>query len=176
MRETMFCPSCGHSNAAEARFCGSCGAVLPDDVSTGRPAPATPLPVTGPYAGFWMRFAAFIIDNLVVLLIFVVFRWVFVFGGPIGAWGSLVSTVLGPLYYVLMTGLQGQTIGKMALGVKVVRADGMPPGLGYAALREIVGKFVSSLVLLLRFLWIAWDPKKRGWHDYIAGTVVVNVR
>ncbi len=169
----MFCPSCGHSNTDEARFCGSCGTVLPERVPAGRPVPAASVPIEGAYAGFWMRLAAAIIDSLVLLLILLVYRSALVFGGPIDILGGLMSVLIGPLYYVLMTGLQGQTVGKMALDIKVIRSDGKPPGLGYAALREIVGKFVSSFVLLLGFLWIALDPKKKGWHDYIAGTVVV---
>ena len=77
------------------------------------------------------------------------------------------------LYYVLLTGLRGQTVGKMALGIRVVRSDGQVPGLGYAVLREVVGKFVSVIALFLGFLWIAWDRERQGWHDMIAGTHVV---
>ena len=73
-------------------------------------------------------------------------------------------------------GIKGQTLGKMALGIKVIKRNGQALGLGQAALREVVGKFVSFIALCLGFLWVAWDPKKQGWHDKIAGTEVIKVR
>ena len=89
--------------------------------------------------------------------------------------GNFVVFIITPLYYVVLTGTRGQTLGKMALGIKVVNRNGDVPGLGYAALREVVGKFISFIALLLGFLSIAWDPKKQGWHDKIAGTWVIKV-
>ena len=86
-----------------------------------------------------------------------------------GAWLVLVT----PLYYVLLTGIYGRTVGKLALGMKVVRQDGNVPGLGYALLREVIGKFVSAIALFLGFLWIAWSREKQGWHDFMAGTRVI---
>lgn len=97
-----------------------------------------------------------------------------------GLWVGDVIELVRPFvilaYYVAFTGLRGQTPGKMALGIKVVRDDGRAPGLAFAALREIVGKAVSSVVVLLGFLWVAWDRRKQGWHDKIARTSVVIVR
>jgi len=63
----------------------------------------------------------------------------------------------------------------MVLSIKVFNTEGNKPGLGTAALREIVGKTISTLVIYLGFLWIAFDMKKEGWHDKIAGTCVVKV-
>ena len=77
------------------------------------------------------------------------------------------------MYYVALTGLKGQTLGKMALGIMVVNAQGEPPGIRRAAFREIVGKFVSEIAIFLGYLWVGWDKKKRGWHDHIASTYVV---
>ena len=85
------------------------------------------------------------------------------------ALGSLLSI----LYYVLLIGLKGQTLGKMALHIMVIDARGNAPGIWRAILREVIGKLVSTVVLLLGYLWIIWDREKRGWHDYIAGTWVV---
>ena len=79
------------------------------------------------------------------------------------------------LYHWLFIGLKGQTLGKMAVGIKVVNARGSIPGLGDAALREILGKIVSTIVICLGFLWIIWDGRKQGWHDKIAKTYVVRV-
>ena len=79
------------------------------------------------------------------------------------------------LYFWLFTGLKGQTPGKMAVGIKVVDARGEKPGLGVAALREILGKLISGLIFCLGYLLIAIDKEKRGFHDDIAGTHVVKV-
>ena len=55
----------------------------------------------------------------------------------------------------------------------MVNQQGQVPGIGRAALREIIGKLVSTVVILLGFFWIGWDRHKRGWHDHISGTYVV---
>ena len=181
---TMECRVCGQDNPDEASFCGNCGAAL----ATGDKAatlPATPgqavaAPVVAAaYAGFWIRFAAALIDAAAVgvvswllsflvnaLHVFFSFYW--------------LSQVLPPLpilllYYWLFTGLKGQTPGKMACRIKVVDAQGNTPGLGVAALREIVGKLISTIVLCVGFLWIASDDHRQGWHDKIANTHVVRV-
>ena len=64
----------------------------------------------------------------------------------------------------------------MALKIKVVLKDtGEVPGYTKAFLRELVGKFVSSLVLGLGYFSVLWDKDKQGWHDKMAGTVVIKV-
>ncbi len=167
----MECEVCKQDNPPEARFCGNCGAALVATVE--QPLPVAPRSLLEPvaaveYMGFWIRFVAAIIDSVIV--------WVF-----FGVLSSLsyilpVSVILlvGPLsYYWLFTGLKGQTVGKMAVGIKVVDAQGNRPGLASAALREILGKLVSAIVFFLGFLWITWDRQKQGWHDKIAATYVV---
>lgn len=89
---------------------------------------------------------------------------------------SFLGTLISWAYYVIFTGAWGATLGKMALGVKVVNRDLQKIGYGTAFLREVIGKIVSSLIFLLGFLWIAFDPKKQGWHDKIAGTYVIKSR
>ena len=118
--------------------------------------------------GFWIRFGAWFIDYVVVL----------------GAINILISIVLSDvfgllglpilwLYFWLFTGLKGQTLGKMAVRIKVVDDQGDVPGLGRAALRELLGKPISVIVIFLGLFWIAWDKQKQGWHDKIATTYVV---
>ena len=85
-----------------------------------------------------------------------------------------VGLVLMLAYQVLLTA-HGQTLGKKVFGLKVVRADGSAPGFGTALLRQTVGYFVSNLLFGLGFLWVAFEPNNRGWHDLIAGTYVVSI-
>ncbi len=163
----MICPGCGHENPAVARFCAKCGSAL----SAESPA-ADPAAPSSDFAGFWIRLVAWIIDSLVVgfALQFITF-----FNPSFGT--LLLLWVVGPwVYYVTLTGIRGQTLGKMALGLMVIREDGSLPGLGYAALREIIGKFVSGLLFGLGFFSAGWDKRKQGWRDKIAGTVVIRTR
>lgn len=121
------------------------------------------------YAGFGRRLAAVLVDGLIVGAA----------GGLLGllapdSGGAQALVALGSvLYYVLFIGVKGQTPGKMALGIKVVGPDGGPPGAVRAFVREVVGKFLSGLILCLGYLWMLWDEKRQCWHDKLADTVVV---
>ena len=179
MPETArFCPHCGHRLEIKPGTCAHCGAAMRPDASfcpnCGSAAASTASSVTVEavsdraeveYMGFWIRFAAAVIDGVITGIV----------GGIVDAVVGFfaIGTILSVLYYVLFTGLKGQTPGKMALGIMVVDQRGNVPGIGRAALREILGKLVSTIVILLGFLWIGWDRRKRGWHDHISGTYVV---
>ena len=135
------------------------------------------------YAGFWMRLLAWIIDSVIVAIglaftgpLFAIAERLDSDSSSTGFAVGVVRLIIVAAYYVVLTGVRGQTVDKMALGVRVVGRDGGVSGLGYAALREAVGKFISAIALFLGFLWIGWDSEKRGWHDKIAGTRVVKVR
>jgi uncharacterized RDD family membrane protein YckC len=87
----------------------------------------------------------------------------------------LFGTVLSISYAVFFTGYCGQTPGKMALRIKVIRTDGAPITYGRAALREVLGKFVSGILLGIGYLMVAFDSKKQGLHDKIADTYVIKL-
>ena len=71
-----------------------------------------------------------------------------------------------------MLALRGQTLGKMALGLRVSGPDGGKPAFWRAALRETIGKLVSSYALCLVHLWMLWDRQQQTWHDKMAQTHV----
>lgn len=81
-----------------------------------------------------------------------------------------------PIYMVGMTAYRGQTLGKMAMGIKVVDSEGNKPSLGMALMRETLGKLVSATVLYIGFIAILLDEQRRGWHDQISKTFVVKAR
>lgn len=87
----------------------------------------------------------------------------------------IVTLLVYMLYFTYFHGITGQTPGKMILGLMVVQTTGEKMTLGIAFLRW-VGYILSSLFLYLGFIWIAFDGKKQGWHDKIAGTVVIQIR
>jgi len=135
------------------------------------PPEASPDGPSGPRAGFWSRLGAAIIDGLILgvpvnILVAV---------APDAAVAiQLIFLIIGIAYYVLLEGgRKGQTVGKMALGIRVydLRAGG-PIGYGRAFIRYL-GRYVSGLVILLGYLWMLWDREKQTWHDKFAGSVVV---
>ena len=89
---------------------------------------------------------------------------------------AVVVTVLRVLYFMVFTGLRGQTPGKMLVGIKVVNAAGNVPGVRRAFMREVIGKLVSGLVVNAGFLWVLRDAQRQAWHDKIAETYVVSAR
>jgi uncharacterized RDD family membrane protein YckC len=126
---------------------------------------------SGPRAGFWRRFGAVIVDGLVLLVPSAI---VTVLVDSTGA-ANAITTLIGLVYYVALEGgPRGQTVGKMALGIRVYdfRGGGGPIGYGRALVRNLV-KYVSGIVVLLGYLWMLWDKEKQTWHDHAAGSVVV---
>jgi uncharacterized RDD family membrane protein YckC len=79
-----------------------------------------------------------------------------------------------PLYFIGLWTWRGQTLGKMAMALRVVRSDGRPVGVGTALLR-LVGYLFSTLLFFAGFLMIAFDHQRRGLHDRLADTIVVDL-
>ncbi|HOK06359.1 MAG TPA: RDD family protein [Syntrophales bacterium] len=142
------------------------------------------------YGGFWRRAAAALVDQVVLNLfyfcIFVVLFGALYLGAllEVAAYdpfettdGALViyqglSVLANGAYFVYFHGSRGQTPGKILLGLRVVPVGGERMTYGIAFLRW-VGYLVSALFLFLGYLWVAFDGRKQGWHDKIAGTYVV---
>jgi len=143
---------------------------------------------------FGRRFAAAFIDGIILgvlnqLLIFMTTGNTAATLGPNpnpGAVGMLVAGAMGRgfliglvttlIYSAGMLALRGQTLGKMALGIRVVGPDGNNPNYFRAALRETIGKWISGLIVCLGYLWMLWDEQQQTWHDKIAGTTVERTR
>jgi uncharacterized RDD family membrane protein YckC len=158
------------------------GEKTPDPVSA---APAeSSAQVSAEYAGFWIRLVAAIIDGIVLCVPYFFFIALLsgeAFGkvsilNPLGVIIFLLLVLVIIAYAPFMLSKFGATLGKMILGLRVVDANGQKIGLGKALLREIIGKWISNLVFSLGFIWVAFDEKKQGWHDKIAGTYVVKTR
>ena len=77
------------------------------------------------------------------------------------------------VYFVGLWSLRGASLGQLILGVEIrTEGDGRRIGFGRACLRYI-GFLISGWALLLGFIWVAFDARKQGWHDKIAGTLAV---
>ncbi len=135
------------------------------------------------YARRWARFFAAVIDFVVLAVVMALLGAVGIVdaipdgrageGSPVGEIARAI-VVFG--YYVALTSAFGATLGKMALGMRVTDADGNRPGFGAVVMREVVGKIVSTLVILIGFFWILVDDRRQGWHDKIGGTFVVKAK
>lgn len=137
-----------------------------------------------PKAGFWMRVVAALLDGILVFLLQLVFGLLLAMAGfaastaggqEIGGLVTLFGYALSFAYYIVFTGHCGQTPGKMALRIKVIRRDGSEIGYGRAAFREVPGKFVSAILLGIGYLMVAFDEQKQGLHDRIADTYVIKL-
>ena len=126
------------------------------------------------YAGFWIRFVAALLDSVIIVALSVIVATVFAVI-KLAVVGSLAQLVLAIGYYVWFQSRTGQTMGKKVMKIKVVNTAGVTPSLGTFALREILGKLASGLILGIGYLMVAWDSKKQGLHDKIASTYVVRV-
>lgn len=127
---------------------------------------------SGPRAGFWIRFAAWFADGLVLLVPFIVL----VIAVGLSATRTLFLLVSAAYFTLLEGGPTGQTLGKRICRIRVtdLRVGG-PIGPGRAFIRWI-GRFVSGFVFSLGYLWMLWDPQKQTWHDKMANAVVVPTR
>lgn len=121
-------------------------------------------------ADFGTRLVAFLIDWVII----VIPAFILMVLLPIMLVYPLIL-IAGIGYQVYFWTTTGQTIGKKAMGIKVVSAEtGELLTYGEAAIRY-VGYIVSALPIYLGFLWIIWDPQHDGWHDKIAKTKVIKV-
>lgn len=129
------------------------------------------------YVGFWKRLVAWIFDNILVVIVCVPIYF-FIQYLIDGARAQdltykLARLVVSAVAVVLFWQFKQATPGKMIFSARVVDArTGGKPGFGRLVLRY-VGYLPSSLALGLGFIWAAFDKQKRGWHDLMAGTVVV---
>jgi uncharacterized RDD family membrane protein YckC len=126
------------------------------------PPPAIPEALTLPRVGFGLRFAATLIDLLLVSAVLAVVPL-----PPI----HLMAWVI---YHVAMWAWKSTTVGGIVLGLKCVRIDGSPVTFSVALIRTLAA-FLSGVPCFLGFFWLGWDKEKQSWHDKIAGTTIVKV-
>ncbi|HUH06402.1 MAG TPA: RDD family protein, partial [Egibacteraceae bacterium] len=136
----------------------------------------------GAYASPLRRLAAVLIDGLIVgavMAAVLIPLWVAAQDQdaliPVVLGAYLVLLAAAVLYEVALVARRGATLGKQLMRVQVREADGSLPSLGISFVRYFT-KFLAAAVALLGLLWALWEPRRRGWHDMIAGTVVRHAR
>ena len=170
-------PAAGATVSPGASAPGNPPPIMPQaQTATGSPPAALPAisPVLScPRAGFWERMGAAFLDMVAVG---------FITGIAHRPLGFMLSFLDGPpvffivalAYFAGLWAWKGTTIGGVVLKLHVVRHDGGPLTFLVALVRGLAAAF-SAVVFFLGFFWIGWDREKQGWHDKIAGTVVVRV-
>ncbi|MDW8399424.1 MAG: RDD family protein [Acetobacteraceae bacterium] len=126
-------------------------------------------------ARFGTRAAALLLDALWIVPLILLLRAVSLLSGhwPPSGLADLLVELIVALAVLTFWAENGATPGKRAMGVMIVdAATGGRPPVGRLVLRY-VGYLLSGLPLLLGFLWVLWDPRRQGWHDKLAGTLVV---
>jgi len=134
------------------------------------------------YAGFWMRFWAYLTDLVIVFSIngILLSPFKFVNGGnpvDIGLWTltGIIGAIVLYLYFLLMTKFYGRTLGKMIFGLRVVREDRQPLQWSDLIFREVIGRFIHRVFwfMNLLYLFVAFNAQKQGIHDMFGNTRVV---
>jgi len=188
--DKKICRGCRAPNALTAQFCYRCGLKLPEQ--------ATAFGEVVARAGFWRRFASYLIDGIFIniasdvitaVVLFIVSAMYpgfsqdfslsdFFFGTgtdvlPLWYWLVLLGIlIIDVAYWTVAIGWKGRTVGKMMLGMKVVRTDGTRVGYGRAFARFMC-YYLCFFTFGIGFLPIAWSREKRGLHDLICDTMVI---
>ncbi|PAQ16582.1 hypothetical protein CD798_00395 [Bacillaceae bacterium SAOS 7] len=140
----------------------------------------SPYVTTPHYAGFWMRFWAYLIDLIVIgsisrLIIYPVFRLLEVDIHVSGMFEpiNVATAAVFYLYFIIFTKYWGQTVGKMVLGLKVVSLNDPQLSWQTVLVRELLGRYITSTIFIL-YVLIAFLSKKQGVHDLFADTTVIH--
>ena len=148
------------------------------------------------YAGFWIRLVARLIDGLILGIPFGIVFGVFAVAGGVfannastssqdtqnaaaAAFGGvflllyLLALVVQVGYWIYFWGSSGSTLGMRLLHLKIVDANtGGPIGYGRATARFLMS-IVNTWACYIGWIWVAFDPRKQGWHDKVANSVVL---
>jgi uncharacterized RDD family membrane protein YckC len=183
---------------SDGLWAGTPGYTTPAPPGAGGPQPSAPMGVGGRpvLSGWWRRVGAQLIDGAIIGLgALIVLGILGAAGLSVDSNGGAAALIVAALFAVLaitvvaflyaplmMSRTNGQTIGRMAVGIRVIRADGGPMTFGFALLREVLVKtllvgLVSSatfgLASLLDALWPLWDEENRALHDLVVNTRVI---
>ncbi|MEN6610961.1 MAG: RDD family protein [Methanoregulaceae archaeon] len=186
--EQNFCPTCGAElQFKDAEICPKCGVRIK----------SPPKPAEEPYAGFWIRFGAWLIDTIILLIVGFVILFILVAGALIGSLSTIYTPALfytatftgtaavglllwwisllaiNWIYYAYQESSPKQaTLGKQVFGLIVTNTNGERISFARASGRW-AGRILSGMIFCIGYIMIAFTEKKQGLHDMIADTLVV---
>ena len=126
---------------------------------------------SGPRASFGRRLVAYLIDGILLTVLELILIAILD-----DALAYALTILAGFLYFGYFEGsASGQTLGKRALGIRVIDFNaGGPIGFPRGLLRYL-GKILATIPIFLGFFWMLWDREKQTWHDKMAGSAVVDL-
>ncbi len=132
------------------------------------------------YAGFWIRTGAALIDTVLWLIILVPLLSA-IYGAdywngnvfPVGIWDFMFGYILPAATVITFWVYKSATPGKMVTKLSIIDAQTGGTPLTGQFIGRYCAYFVSTLPLGLGLFWVAFDTRKQGWHDKLAGTLVV---
>lgn len=135
------------------------------------------------YGGFWVRFLASLVDSVWVLALTLTLGWA-IYGAiyfestevVMGTADVLITYILPLVITISFWIYKAATPGKMVMGLKIVDAHTLGKASGGKLVLRYIGYYLSLIPFGLGYLWVAWDKRKQGWHDKIAGTLVIKTR
>jgi len=167
----MFCTHCGAQVDTSKSFCANCGKSL------GGASPAAAVShLPPPYAGFWRRAGAWVLDYIAIVVIMVVVAMPLSLAGNTQQAGVIILLLYGlvpGLYFAVSESSSLQaTLGKAAAGIKVTDLNGERVSFGRATGRYF-GKIISGFTMSIGFAMAGFTKKRQALHDRIADTLVV---
>lgn len=185
----LYCKNCGNELPEEARFCPKCGtAVAIEETAPTFAPPVAPAAPEGLKLAFWWeRFVAWLIDVVLVGIVTSILGLFSLLGGLsnnftlVPGWSGWLTFffsfnlngVILFLYWMLMEGMYGQSLGKMMMRIKVTRLDGSPVGVTHAVVESVGKAFFLPLDLLLG--WLMYTRRRQRIFNYLSGTIVIKV-
>ena len=157
-----FCSSCGSELNEGEEYCSQCGV---KQIAHGM---RVEYQGRFSYSGFWRRFIAYLIDAIILGIVFGILNM-----GLSESGAKLLSFLGGWFYFAYLESSTHQaTLGKMLIGAKVVDYGGNRISFVTASLRHFA-KILSAIILLIGFIMVGFTQKKQGLHDILAGTLVI---
>jgi len=163
----MYCKHCGKEIKEGVKFCKYCGGKIIIEASSEEEASYKK------YGTFWSRFGAYFIDIMLILVALIILVFLFgIYWGP--EWDNVVGLIALITYHTFFLSFYSSTPGKMLFGLRIVNEKtGNRLSFGRSLGRSL-SYFISSILFGLGFLKIALDKEKcKGWHDSLAGTIVL---
>ncbi|MBS7614445.1 RDD family protein [Candidatus Bathyarchaeota archaeon] len=168
-----YCKNCGAQVAEDASYCPNCGIAVK--------GPSKPTLII---AGWGERFGAWIIDMIILGIFLAPIRFIYTLLGLPSLWLPILpfpfswipfvefgfSNIVHFLYWTFMEGTYGQSIGKMAMKLKVTRLNGQPTDMGYAALESFGKAFLLPLDCIVG--WLMNSNKNQRLFNILSETVV----
>ena len=132
------------------------------------------------YAGFWVRTGAALIDTILMLII-IIPMMTLIYGSDywaseslfLGGWDLVFNYVLPAIAVILFWVYKSATPGKIALKLSIVDAKTGEKASKGQLIGRYFAYYISTIPFLLGIIWVGIDKRKQGWHDKLAGTVVV---